>query len=337
MHIKRFVFDGHGALVATTSPGCKKSRVLFYAHADVMGATEEAFTLRQIDGKLFGRGVYDMKFAIAGYMQFVDTNQQNLQDYDFTIMITTDEEIGGRDNISSVPYLLELGYRADICIMPDGGSDWDIEYMAKGNWRFDLGASGKSAHSSRPWEGDSASFKLVHALHELRLEFKDHGPETDTLNIGKIHGGITYNQIPDQMIASIEIRLASNESYEKNKQIIDQLCGKYGLTCQTRGCTQPMRQDVHDPLLKAFMASITRITGHPSKLCMSMGGSDAKYFNELGIPCAITYLPGGGHHGDNEWIERQALLKFPLVIQDYIEENASTRASSSVDTKAALV
>jgi acetylornithine deacetylase/succinyl-diaminopimelate desuccinylase-like protein len=85
---------------------------------------------------------------------------------------------------------------------------------------------------------------------------------------------------------------------------------------------QPLRQNIHNPLLQAFMESITRVTGHQSQPCLSQGLSDAPYFNKVGIPCALTYLPGGGHHGESEWISREALALFPLVIADYIEHNA---------------
>lgn len=323
LHTKRFVFDGHGALVATIRPGVKKTRVMLYAHVDVIPGTEQVFTLRKEDDKLFGRGVLDMKFAIAGYMQFVDSHKDQLQNYDFTILITTDEEYGHRDNINSIPHLIKLGYTADVCVMPDGGRAWDVEAVAKGFWRFDLIATGRSAHGSRPWEGDSASYKLVQALHELRQVFENQGPDTDTLNIGKIHGDGTYNQIPSQMIAGIEIRLATDESYDKNKIFIDELCAKYDLTTIRRALAPPLKQDIDNPLLQAFMKSITNVTGHQSKPCLSLAASDAPLFNAAGIPCAITYPPGGGHHGENEWIMREALYQFPEIIHDYLRRVAT--------------
>lgn len=322
LHVKRYSFKGHGSLVATIKPDVTQTKILLYAHLDVVPASEKAFTLRREGDKLFGRGVFDMKFAIAGYMQAVEELKDRLGEYDFAIMITTDEEYGGRDGINSIPDLLKEGYHAEVCVMPDGARDWNVEAMAKGWWRFDLIAAGKTAHGSRPWEGDSASFKLVQALHELRMSFKDHGPDTDTLNIGQIHGDGTYNQVPSTMRAQVEIRLATDDSQAKNQRYIEQLCKAHGLTAETRILVPPLKQDIDHPLLQAFMGSITRITGHESKPYLSLAGSDASYFNSAGIPCAITYLPGGNHHGDGEWISREALLQFPEVICDYLDRNA---------------
>ncbi len=319
LHVERFESKGHGSLIATIKPGTKQAKVMLYGHIDVVPASEQGFTLRRNGDKLFGRGVLDMKFAIAAYMRVVDQLQERLDDYDFAIMITSDEEYGGRDGINSIPDLLAKGYRSEVCIMPDGGRAWDVEAVAKGYWRFDLIATGRTAHGSRPWEGDSASLKLIQALHELRLKFKDHGPDTDTLNVGKIHGDGTYNQVPSTMTAQIEIRLATDEAYQTNKTFVDTLCQKYGLTTRTRTQQQPLRQNIGHPLLQAFMQSITEVTGHRSKPCLSLAASDASYFNDVGIPCALTYLPGGEHHSENEWISGKALEMMPEVILRYLD------------------
>ncbi len=318
LHTKRYVFKGHGSLIATIKPGIKQFKVLLYGHIDVVPGSEQVFTLRREDNKLFGRGVLDMKFAIAAYQHVVDTLQHNLAGYDFGIMITTDEEYGGRDGINSIPDLLAEGYRCDVCVMPDGGRAWDVEAVAKGFWRFDLTANGKTAHGSRPWEGDSASFKLIQALHELRSLLGHMGPDTDTLNIGQIHGDGTYNQVPSKMSAQVEFRLATDESYEKLKATVDKLCQKYDVEATGRAFSHPLKQDIENPLLQAFMASITKVTGHQSKPCLSQAASDAPYFNKFGIPCAITYLPGGGHHGEREWVDAEALRQMPDVVVDYL-------------------
>jgi succinyl-diaminopimelate desuccinylase len=319
LHTKRYVFKGHGSLIATIKPGIKQVKVLLYGHIDVVPGSEQVFTLRRDGDKLYGRGVLDMKFAIAAYQHVVDRLLGNMDRYDFGIMITSDEEYGGRDGINSIPDLLEEGYRAEVCVMPDGGRAWDVESIAKGFWRFDLVATGRTAHGSRPWEGESASFKLIQALRELHSLFPDPGPETDTLNIGQIHGDGTYNQVPSHMSAQVEFRLASDSSYDRIKAVVDGICSKYGLTTTSRAYNPPLRQDIDNPLLQAFMASITKVTGHQSKPCLSQAASDAPYFNKHGIPCAITYLPGGGHHSEHEWVSTEALEQMPLVVLDYLD------------------
>jgi acetylornithine deacetylase/succinyl-diaminopimelate desuccinylase-like protein len=103
-------------------------------------------------------------------------------------------------------------------------------------------------------------------LHELRLQFEHMGPDTDTLNIGQIHGDGTYNQVPSKMSAQVEFRLATDESYERIKDFVEELCRRHGLQTTGRAFSHPLRQDIDNPLLQAFMASITKVTSHHPSL-----------------------------------------------------------------------
>jgi succinyl-diaminopimelate desuccinylase len=336
MYCRRFAFGGHGSLVATVRPGVKKPKVMLYAHVDVIAGDENLFLLRAKGDKLIGRGTYDMKFAIAAYLQLVDDLQDELDNYDFGIMVVTDEELGSRDGINGVRSLLQKGYVPQVCVLPDGGTDWDIETFAKGHWRLDLVASGRSAHSSRPWEGESASFKLVHALHELKQHFADQGPDTDNLNIGTIHGGTAYGQIPDSMEAGIGIRLANEESFSKNEKLIRTICKKYGVELRSRSVALPFFTDIESPLITAFAESIRRVVGQHPKGCVSYGTTDGPVFAEAGVPCVITRPLGGNHHGPGEWISRKSFVLLPQILRDYLETTAKT-APIAVDAEAALV
>jgi succinyl-diaminopimelate desuccinylase len=336
MHVRRYRFKGHGAFVATTRPDTKTPRIMLYGHIDVMAGSEQVFTMRGEADKLFGRGVYDMKYAIAAYMHLVEKLKHSIGDYDFGIMIVSDEEFGGRDDISATRDLINEGYRAEVCLMPDGARNWDVEYMCKGHWRFDLIASGHTAHGSRPWEGESASFKLIEALNDLRIHFEDHAPETDTLNIGIIEGGGFYNQVPAYMKAGIEIRLASDESYEKNRVFIEDICRRYGVTIEERAFKAPLYQDTDHPLFQQYMDSVERVRKERPKLVMSLASSDAFSFSKVGIPCIVTYLTGGGHHSEREWLDRKSLGQFAKVVQDFIKHTAKRPIATPVDESHAL-
>jgi succinyl-diaminopimelate desuccinylase len=161
VYCKRYRFKGHSALLASTQPNnLLTPKVLLSGHTDVVTGDEGLFTLTAKGDKLFGRGVYDMKFALAGYLQIIDELKDNLSSYDLGLMITSDEEISS----VSVHELVKKGLKPQVCIMPDSTAPgWDIETVAKGFWRFDLIAEGRTAHGARPWEGESASLKTCPA------------------------------------------------------------------------------------------------------------------------------------------------------------------------------
>jgi acetylornithine deacetylase/succinyl-diaminopimelate desuccinylase-like protein len=267
-------------------------------------------------------------------MQLVDELQGSLEEYNFAIMITTDEEASQGYGHSGVAHLIKAGYRPGICLLPDSAAPgWDVEKLAKGWWRFDLIAKGKAAHGARPWEGESASIKLIHALHELKEHFKDHGPLTDSLNIGSIHGDGIYNQVPAHMMAKVEIRLADEAAAEKNKRLIETLCADHDITHNTYSLVQPVRAILDVPLAQTYMDVVQEITGRRPQGTISLAGSDAPYFTEAHIPCILSCPQGGGHHSEHEWLDKQSFLQFVPIVREFLERTART-AAASVDTAA---
>ena len=69
-------------------------------------------------------------------------------------MFTTDEELGGENGVGE---LLKHGWSAGLAVIPDGGENWQVESAAKGPLRAEIVClAGRSAHGSRPWEGENA-------------------------------------------------------------------------------------------------------------------------------------------------------------------------------------
>lgn len=317
-------FDSHGTLLAAPKGvNLLKPKVLLAAHVDVMQGSEKVFKLRRKGDKLLGRGVYDMKFSIAGYMQVVDDLKNKLANYDFGVMITTDEEYGSKDDINGAHRLIERGLRPQVCIMPDSTApNWDIETVAKGYWRFDMIAKGVTSHGSRPWDGDSASVKLIDALHELKSHFTEQNINTDSLNIGLIEGGVTYNQVPDHMHAAVEVRYISQENLKRIQTAIKKICKKFGLTTQDRVLGPLVLTDLDHPLVKPYLQSVKKVTGRAPKPFTSCAASDAPYFFAKGINCIVSCCEGGLHHSENEWISRKSFLQFVPILHDYLERVA---------------
>jgi acetylornithine deacetylase/succinyl-diaminopimelate desuccinylase-like protein len=129
MYIQRFdpTATAHEALIASTRmDNAKRPAILLAAHVDVIGADPAMFSMRHENGKYIGRGVLDMKFAIAGYLKVVDELRQSLRSYDFAIFITSDEELGGRDGVNSTREFVQSGYLPKVVVLPDGGADWQL-------------------------------------------------------------------------------------------------------------------------------------------------------------------------------------------------------------------
>jgi succinyl-diaminopimelate desuccinylase len=330
MFCKRFEIEGYGALVATTQP-TKTPRIMLVGHTDVVPGPLSQFTMREQDGKIIGRGVWDMKSAIAGYMNAVDQLQDNLSDYDFGIMLTTDEET--RD--LSVKPILDQGYfPTDAAVLMDGARDWQLEKLAKGALYLNLSIQGKTGHGSRVWLVDSTSIRMVKMLGEIEKLFPEPGPDTNTLNISFLDAGRAndaYNQIPATARAGLDIRSINKDERARLQREIVAICEKYGAECELYADFPPLEHDLDNPHMKAFAASIEKATGVKNEGVTSYGASDAGHFVARGVPCIVTWPTGGGHHSDDEWIDPKALEDIPKVIVDYLDKMAKQTTAVIVE------
>ncbi|HUC89776.1 MAG TPA: M20/M25/M40 family metallo-hydrolase [Patescibacteria group bacterium] len=320
MHVTHMSSNGYAFLVATTRPGAKHSKIMLSAHTDVTAAPPALFKLQKYDGKYFGRGVFDMKFAIVNFLQLVDDIKGNIADYDFSIAITSDEEIGGENGMLKI---LEAGYRADICILPDGGGNWEMERVAKGVDWYQIDTTGRTAHASTPWLGESATENLFHLLHDIKALFPNQNPENNTINIGTIHSGTTTNQLAESATATIDVRTISPEDQKRLRQQIADLCAQHSATGKRlfeNG--DVVITDQNNPFVVRFKQIVEAVTGAIPGTKVAHGSSDARYLAAYDTLCMVISPCGGGHHSDNEWLEVKGFNQYKEILRRYLDEVA---------------
>ena len=310
---------GYESFVATARPGEKRPHIMLYAHIDVVSGGEDLWRLREQDGKYRGRGVCDMKFALAAYLVFVETVAAELDTYDFGIMVVSDEEHGG---MHGAGYLSSIEYCPDICILPDGGEGWNIETYAKGYAWVDIETRGKAAHGSRPWEGVNAMESMLMLLQEIRAQFPgEPQPEADTMNIGYVRSGGTHNHIPDKATAGLDIRFTSSEAELSIMRMLQGCCARHGATMTIRSRGAAFATDVHAPAVRSFIKTVQAVTGRQPKPHQAHGATDAGFF-EADTLCLVCMPDAGGRHGDDEWIDIEGVSLFVQVLHAYVTESA---------------
>lgn len=335
MYVERHEWNGVESIVASTRK-TKTPTVCMFGHIDVVPGPEELFQLREYDDKYYGRGVLDMKGGVAAFLGAIQKLDGDLKDYDIAVALTSDEEVGGFDGASK---LAEEGFRPKMMILPDGGSNWNLERFAKGIWHVTLEAQGRSAHGSRPWEGENAVDKLVDVLVQVKKFFPSTmSPETSTYNVGIIQGGEAINQIPATATASMDLRFASAKEQATIINKIEKLIEKTpGVSITTEVEADTMSNDPNDPFLKTFAGCTEAVIGRPVEWIVSNAGNDGRFFAKYGIPCAIAYPPGANHHGPEEYIFKEAFFQMQEILVNYIHTVARTKANTRRQTATALV
>jgi acetylornithine deacetylase/succinyl-diaminopimelate desuccinylase-like protein len=336
MYIERFEQNDIRTVIATTKRHAKRPLVLLNAHSDVVPGPVEMFDLQLKEGKFIGRGVMDMKHAIAAYLTVVDRLKDEINDYDFGLMINSDEEVGGENGAK--PLVEKHGYGAEVVIVPDGGNHWELEHFAKGVYWIKLEASGVEAHASRPWEGESAIHRLLGALKDIRQLVVEHPkPEDTLLSVGTIEGGKTANQLAAYASAMIDVRTGSVEDHQRILTDIETICRQHDITMSVAGSGSPIVTDPKAPYIKEFVEIVEQVTGRSYPTRYDFAVTDGRFFNAAGVPTIVINPECDAIHTPQEWLSQKSFAQFCDVLEQYVRRMARvqhTTVSRSLKTHA---
>jgi succinyl-diaminopimelate desuccinylase len=292
--------------------------LMLSCHLDVVQAKDAQFEPQLKGERMIGRGTSDMKFAVPVFFNIWDrlTSGRNK----ILLAFTFDEEIGGNQGIG---YLLnEVGLRPNLCFLPDGGDNFQIEAEEKGVFHFNVRTSGRSAHGSRPWLGDNAIDKMVAIYSDLRREFPFvDAPEqwTHTLNIGRIVAGDAANKVPDACEASFDLRFIEGRTAEEIKALIRKIVGQRG-SFEPQVVGDNFYLDMKLWCSRLFQEAAERHLSHPMPIYRSEGASDARFFTPYNIPVIISKPICAGHHSDFEWIDIESISTYTNILFDFVEQ-----------------
>lgn len=322
LSIQYFIFkDKSNPFLLISTKKTKSFDMLLAGHIDVVSGSENLFSAKIVKNKLIGRGAYDMKFAIACYINLLKELKENLKNFNLGILITSDEEIGG---FNGTKKFLDLGYKSKICFLPDGGENWNFELKAKGVWHLKIKSYGKSAHGSRPWEGKNSIENLLIFINKLKNIFpkepcKDKNHWHNTLNIGKIVGGEATNQVANYTEVFIDIRYTELSQKNRILKHINNLLKKFkNIKIENLVEGYPYNIEKINPYLKLFSNIAKEKFNIKTGFTFSHGSSDARFFKEKNIPTILIRPKGGGQHSENEWIDINDLEKFYNVLKDFV-------------------
>lgn len=157
-----------------------RSRLLLLSHSDVVPIGEQAqwthdpFGGEIADGRLYGRGASDMKGTVAAeVMALILARRAGLKlGFPVTLAIVADEEAGGAYGMGWLVAEHRNHVLADLCLNEGGGSFvclggklcCTVGLGEKGRYEATFTLSGRGAHASQPWFGESALYSLGRLL-----------------------------------------------------------------------------------------------------------------------------------------------------------------------------
>jgi acetylornithine deacetylase len=307
------VAPGRSNLLARLSPrGKVRQRLLLAPHLDTVNATDEQFTPRTRNGRLFGRGACDTKGSVAAMLTALIELTQGRQrptDTEIVFVGLVDEEQGQAGSRA----LIASGFKADLAIVGEPTRS-QVVTAHKGTLWLELETRGKSAHGSWPELGRNAIHAMARVVDLLQTDYAAHLSRRRhpllgcaTISVGAICGGSQANIVPDRCSILIDRRSLPGETDATVRREIISVLRRKNLTVtftQDRlpPCL-PLETDPSHPLVVRFLKTV----GQRKPVGVRFF-CDASVLGHGGIP-SVVFGPGdiAQAHTADEWISLAAL------------------------------
>jgi succinyl-diaminopimelate desuccinylase len=309
--------NGLPVLVAEVGPARKDLPcVVFHGHLDVVPGRQEQYEPR-IDGdKLYGRGAYDMKGALAAMMcALKDVERQ--ERVRVRLVCVPDEESEELDE-RATEGVVKRGLGGNFAITGEP-TNLHIGVEAKGVLAMSIEVHGRAAHSSTPWLGDNAVLKAIDVFRAIEtLPFSRESSEMfdrPSINLGRIKGGDALNKVPDECTMAVDIRYLPGQD---PAEILTQVASIPEIDVTRTFIWPPVSVARTDPYVRALREAVARSIRGEAMSVGRDGASDAASFLGAGIP-AVEFGPGGaGHHGPEEWVSVSSMARYRRALGDFI-------------------
>jgi len=328
------VIDPHPEMpniVATFEAGAPGKHLVLNGHIDVfpvaddgLGWTKDPWGGELIDGKIYGRGVADMKCGTTASI-FTFIYLSRIKDKlrgRLTLTAVSDEETFGP---YGARYLMEHHpeVHGDALLNGEPSSPFSVRFGEKGPLWIEFtvltpGAHGAYTHASKSATKTAMALAAdLEKLGEIKPELTDNvrraieigratmdramgsgaGAIVDkvTLNIGTIKGGVKVNMVPSSATFEADIRLPVGVTRERVLAEIEKILADYpDVTMKEVNCNLPSWVDPDCDIIQIVQDNVEKLRGFRPQPIISLGGTDARLWRYRNIPsCVYGPFPHG--------------------------------------------
>jgi acetylornithine deacetylase len=287
--------------------------LLLNGHIDTVGAGKMQAAHQPVvrEGRLYGRGAYDMKGGLAACMAAAASAVNQQLRGDLIITAVVDEEYAGQGTLD-----LAHAFPADGAIVAEF-TELRIITAHKGFVWLDVETRGVAAHGSRPDLGVDAIAKMGRVLTEIdKLDQQlRQGQGHSMLGTGSIHasiirGGTELSTYPDQCVVSVERRTVPGETPEQAEAEVARIVEALGREDPSLKATvtramdrPPMETPADAEILAAVSTAASKVLQHKAQIAGVPFWTDAAALAAAGTPSLLFGPSGAGAHAAEEWVD----------------------------------
>lgn len=291
--------------------------LMLNGHTDTVGVAgmTNPHLPRIENGRLYGRGGYDMKAGLAACMvAAAEAKKHNLAG-DVIVTAVIDEEFGGKGTLA-----VAQKYRADAAIIAEP-TELQLVIAHRGSLWLEIETHGVAAHGSMPHLGVDAIAKMGRVLVEIeklgeRLVSNPSHPllKSGSLHASLIRGGQELSSYPQSCVLSIERRTIPGETAESAsaefQEILDTIASAdptFKASLRPGLFLAPMETSADSPIARLILQKSHAIVGQTPEIVGVPYWTDAATLSQAGIPSLLFGPIGTGAHAVEEWVDLQSV------------------------------
>ncbi|HWC06064.1 MAG TPA: ArgE/DapE family deacylase [Gemmatimonadota bacterium] len=317
---------GRVSVLGTLAGTGQGPSLMLYAHLDTVGVEgmERPFEPVVRDGRLYGRGAYDMKGGLAACLAAV----QHLIDGgralagDVIVAAVADEEVA---SLGMADVLTAVVPDAAIVTEP---TELEICLAHKGFAWFEVTTKGRAAHGSRFEEGIDANLQMgrfLARLDALERELRARAPHPlvgpPSLHAAVLQGGTGPSTYADRCRLTIERRTVPGESADEALAEIHALLDRlheedpfFDAHAITTLARDPFESDADRPVTNALAGAATTVLGRRPPFVGRPYWMDAALLGAAGVDTVVMGPTGAGAHAAVEWVEIASVAQLADIL-----------------------
>jgi acetylornithine deacetylase/succinyl-diaminopimelate desuccinylase family protein len=299
---------GRPSVVATARGRGGGRSLMLNAHLDTVGVAGMAapHEPRVRDGRLHGRGSYDMKGGLAACMLAAAAAARRGLRGDVLLTAVSDEE----HSSIGVQAVLDR-FAAEACVVTEPTS-LRVCVAHKGFAWWRITALGRAAHGSRPDLGGDAIARMgpvLTGLTELdrRLEERVHPlVGRASVHASLIAGGQELSSYPERCVLEVERRTLPGETPEAIADELRSLVarGQPGMLAgEMTLVREPFEVDPDEPIVAILRGQASAVLGREPEVVGETPWMDAAFTSAAGVPTVVFGPHGAGAHATDEWVD----------------------------------
>lgn len=313
--------------VLGTLPGQGGGRSLaLYAHMDTVGVggMAEPFSAEVRDGRLYGRGSYDMKGGLAACLSAARTIVEAGIPLagDLHVLGVADEEVA---SLGLIDFL--TSFRPDAAIVTEP-TELDLCRAHKGFIWIEVETEGRAAHGSRFDLGIDANLRMgrfLGRLEGLERELRERpghplvGPPS--LHAATLRGGTAPSIYAASCRLEIERRTIPGETEAGCVAELQTLADELAAADPTfRAKVRPFlarpsfEVAAEAPIVQTITEAATAVLGRTPPSIGATFWMDASLLAEAGVETVVLGAHGAGAHADEEWVDLASVVQLTGIL-----------------------